>query len=279
MMNTTLSKMKKLFSLLLLLSGFKGYDFAGYKGDFFQCSWGSIPMSLRCDGNNNCGDYSDEEYCPRSVPPSTKNSVSCGNHKATTCADCPQGNGASWCHEDCQWVNEQCQSKGYDFAGYKGPTPYQCKSFNVLDQSHRNIANTDCKECKMGRVCDRTGTRNMPDDWKGKNWYRFLEPAGTMILHGLSPSTGVPTENEAWRGYLTGDHPTEFGQTIDGNVCFMANHISAEYCKEKTNGSKRYNMGRCYCFQIAEIKITNCGSYFVYELPDAYSCAYRYSGM
>ena len=39
-------------------------------------------------------------------------SVSCGKHKATTCADCPQGNGASWCNGDCQWVNEQCQSKG-----------------------------------------------------------------------------------------------------------------------------------------------------------------------
>ena len=38
--------------------------------------------------------------------------VSCGNHKAATCADCPQGNGAGWCNGDCQWVNGQCQSKG-----------------------------------------------------------------------------------------------------------------------------------------------------------------------
>ena len=38
--------------------------------------------------------------------------VSCGNHNANTCADCPQGNGASWCNGDCQWVNGQCQSKG-----------------------------------------------------------------------------------------------------------------------------------------------------------------------
>ena len=39
-------------------------------------------------------------------------SVSCGNHRARTCADCPQGSGADWCDEDCQWVNEQCQQKG-----------------------------------------------------------------------------------------------------------------------------------------------------------------------
>ena len=38
--------------------------------------------------------------------------VSCGNHNANTCADCPQGSGANWCNGDCQWVNEQCQPKG-----------------------------------------------------------------------------------------------------------------------------------------------------------------------
>ena len=36
-------------------------------------------------------------------------SVSCGKHKANTCADCPQGKGAHWCHGVCQWVNGRCQ--------------------------------------------------------------------------------------------------------------------------------------------------------------------------
>ena len=39
-------------------------------------------------------------------------SVSCGSHRARTCAGCLLGNGASWCNGDCQWVNEQCQQKG-----------------------------------------------------------------------------------------------------------------------------------------------------------------------
>lgn len=30
----------------------------------FQCTWGPIPADLRCDGNNNCGDNSDEINCP-----------------------------------------------------------------------------------------------------------------------------------------------------------------------------------------------------------------------
>ena len=34
------------------------------KGGYtFQCPWGQIPFSLRCDGTNNCGDNSDEDGC------------------------------------------------------------------------------------------------------------------------------------------------------------------------------------------------------------------------
>ena len=39
-------------------------------------------------------------------------SVSCGNHIANTCADCPEGNGALWCNGNCQWVKGKCQLKG-----------------------------------------------------------------------------------------------------------------------------------------------------------------------
>ena len=38
--------------------------------------------------------------------------VSCGNHVAPSCTECPRGNGASWCNGDCIWSNEQCISKG-----------------------------------------------------------------------------------------------------------------------------------------------------------------------
>merc|ERR1712226_1386158 len=32
--------------------------------------------------------------------------VSCGNHNAATCLDCPKGNGASGCNGDCSWDPE-----------------------------------------------------------------------------------------------------------------------------------------------------------------------------
>ena len=38
--------------------------------------------------------------------------VSCGNHEEDSCADCPQGNGESWCSGDCKWVNGNCLPKG-----------------------------------------------------------------------------------------------------------------------------------------------------------------------
>lgn len=49
---------------------------------------------------------------PESVPEAVeKDTVSCGNHRAATCADCPQGNGPDWCNGDCSWSwsNSNCR--------------------------------------------------------------------------------------------------------------------------------------------------------------------------
>ena len=35
-------------------------------------------------------------------------SVNCGNHAASSCSACPNGNGAAWCNGDCYWSNNQC---------------------------------------------------------------------------------------------------------------------------------------------------------------------------
>lgn len=41
--------------------------------------------------------------------------VSCGNHNAATCLDCPQGNGASGCNGDCSWDPEASTCVEKDF--------------------------------------------------------------------------------------------------------------------------------------------------------------------
>ena len=38
--------------------------------------------------------------------------VSCGNHEAATCAECPQGNGAGWCNGVCTWQDSKCVPSG-----------------------------------------------------------------------------------------------------------------------------------------------------------------------
>jgi len=38
----------------------------------------------------------------------TKPSVLCGGHNAESCDLCPQGNGASWCNGECEWLNDEC---------------------------------------------------------------------------------------------------------------------------------------------------------------------------
>lgn len=37
--------------------------------------------------------------------------VSCGQHRADNCLDCPQGHGASWCNGDCVWNGSKCTRK------------------------------------------------------------------------------------------------------------------------------------------------------------------------
>ena len=43
--------------------------------------------------------------------------VSCGNHRAATCPDCPQGNGQSWCNGECAWVDGGCATASVDNTG------------------------------------------------------------------------------------------------------------------------------------------------------------------
>ena len=49
----------------------------------FMCWWGPIPIAMRCDGNNNCGDNADEENCPKGKTPmfynKLKDSIFCSD--------------------------------------------------------------------------------------------------------------------------------------------------------------------------------------------------------
>jgi len=59
-----------------------------------------------------CGDPVEGAETRRRCCKSCRNmkKVSCGNHQASSCAACPQGNGAVWCNGDCVWKGGRCAS-------------------------------------------------------------------------------------------------------------------------------------------------------------------------
>eukprot|EP00397_Hematodinium_sp_SG-2012_P031127 GEMP01033015.1.p1 GENE.GEMP01033015.1~~GEMP01033015.1.p1 ORF type:complete len:223 (+),score=35.12 GEMP01033015.1:173-841(+) len=74
--------------------------------------------------------------------------VSCGSHDATTCAACPQGNGASWCHGDCSWVEAKCVSGR---TGVRDRCHRKCE-LTEHDTSKVEYAETLCMErCSKNR--------------------------------------------------------------------------------------------------------------------------------
>ena len=61
--------------------------------------------------------------------------VSCGAHFASTCSECPQGNGAAWCNGDCVWENDECVEK----------PPKTCADGSFADS---------CSECPSEQACN-----------------------------------------------------------------------------------------------------------------------------
>jgi hypothetical protein len=85
------------------------------------------------------------------VSPTTN--VSCGGHFASSCAECPQGNGAAWCNGDCIWVNNQCQESNSSPPTAEQSTCIECS--NVAKPSMVRKGNTceELSETKLVAKC------------------------------------------------------------------------------------------------------------------------------
>merc|ERR1719333_1748934 len=76
-----------------------------------ECKWGAIPTQAPTLAPTPA-----PTAAPTRVPtpaptmaPTAPATVSCGSHSAASCAECPQGNGESWCNGDCSWRDGSCQ--------------------------------------------------------------------------------------------------------------------------------------------------------------------------
>ena len=86
-------------------------------------------------------------------------------------------------------------------------------------------------------------------------WYRFTGAAGTQM-----PTTCVPKHYCGTHapGWLSGAHPTNVGQIVNGKVCF--------------------HWGGSCCNWYANIQIKKCHGFYVYKLERTPVCWLRYCG-
>ena len=127
----------------------------------------------------------------------------------------------------------------------------QCFQYRILDEETRSdrIEISDIHNS----YCDREGREDTSLRWKGEGYYRFMEPSGTMMPES---SLGEYHCGTHYSGWLNGSHPMEIGLEVEMKACFL-------------NGNTE-------CYYKANIKVTNCSTYYVYYLEEVPACYARY---
>ena len=122
-------------------------------------------------------------------------------------------------------------------------------TYLVLDDPKRNMNFAyDDALC-----CDNSDSSFKSPDWRGPNWYRVVSPAGSKI-----PETDVEPRhcNTFATGWLNGTHPSIPHEVVSRTICF---HTTGDSCDYTT-----------------DVKIRNCGEYFLYYLSEVPICDLRY---
>lgn len=129
-----------------------------------------------------------------------------------------------------------------------------CTDYKILDEKERNYQfNTPRGSwwCDEGRYTNS----KMSPKWHGTAWYRFLPPAGTKIAEEAPGHKRCGTWSPGW---MQGSHPTNLGETVERTVCFQSQDETCDSSWSK------------------QIKVRNCGQFFLYNLVDVYHCVHGY---
>nr|XP_058971158.1 uromodulin-like isoform X3 [Pocillopora verrucosa] len=216
----------------------------GYTGDGRSCS--DID---ECKGNHSCH--------VNAACMNTLGSHVCQCHAGYT------GNGENCTDiDECQknthncHLNATCQNTNGSFV---------CTCLFGFNGDGRNCTADPCYNYRNLSDADRKSTYNTPyggekcDDESSSiifgEWYRFVGDAGTKM-----PTQCVPDNRcgAVFSGWLKGGHPTLADGEVSSKVCF-------------TRG------GDC-CKKSRDIKVKDCGSYFIYKLQKVPGCDLRYCG-
>ncbi|CAF4148054.1 unnamed protein product [Adineta steineri] len=121
------------------------------------------------------------------------------------------------------------------------PLSYQCYNYTLINDPTRNVNVT------TGNTCDQSLFSS------GAMWVLFVGVGGTQIP--TSP-VGAYRCGTSATGWYSGQMPTGVDTTINGTVCFT--------------------FGSSNCTWSNSISVTNCGSYYVYQLGAPPGCSMRY---
>ena len=116
---------------------------------------------------------------------------------------------------------------------------------------------------KGEKFCDKdatnTGSNPTSPDWVGFGWYRVTGQAVTLLsTHAYTwkyNSANDGTCGTHMGSHVTGTHPSTLGQTGTMKICFTLN----------CSGNQEHNTD-----------VTNCGSFYVYNLTGMSGCSWRY---
>jgi len=120
-----------------------------------------------------------------------------------------------------------------------------CNNYTVLSEADR----------AQGHLVINASNYRCDRDDLVPGWYRFQGAAGDRMADTCVPERHCGTHYPGW---LSGAHPTVAEGVVTRSVCSSYSNIC------------------CNWYQ--NIRIKNCGEYFVYELPRTYYCPARYCG-
>lgn len=134
------------------------------------------------------------------------------------------------------------------------PAPECAGPYLTLDEANRSVSFNDGDNGI--ELCDGTGASPAQSpDWNGAGWYRIAGPAGTALPEATPGTYACGTDAPGW---LNGAHPSVADGIVSRQVCF---DFFGDPCSWST-----------------DVNVLNCGSFYLYELPEAPEECLRYCG-
>jgi len=129
-----------------------------------------------------------------------------------------------------------------------------CKNYTVLSEADR----------AQGHIVINASNHRCDRDDLVPGWYRFQGAAGDRMADKCVPENHCGAHASGW---LNGSHPTVAEGVVTRRVCYHNYWYWYHW----------YRSNDC-CYWSNNIRVRNCGAFFVYELQKPPGCDLRYCG-